>query len=137
MTDVSVSSPAASAVATTGGARMLVVDDNRDAADTLCMYLRAKGHDVRVAYDGVEGMGAAIAFKPQVVLLDIGLPKMYGYEVAREIREKFGASVLIIAVTGYGQEEDRRLSKEAGFDHHFTKPVDLLELDRLFTRLGL
>ena len=116
---------------------MLIVDDNRDAADTLSMYLRAKGHDVRVAYDGVEGLGAAMAFKPQVVLLDIGLPKIYGYEVAREIREKFGAAVLIIAVTGYGQEEDRRRSREAGFDYHFTKPVDLNELDRLFSRLGV
>jgi DNA-binding response OmpR family regulator len=112
--------------------RVLIVDDNRDAADTLGMFLRVKGHDVRIAYDGVEGVGAALAFKPQIVLHDIGLPKLFGYDVARELREKFGHSVLIVAITGYGQEEDRRRSKEAGFDYHFTKPVDLLELERLF-----
>lgn len=128
MTDISVPSPPTAQQAL----RVLIVDDNRDAADTLCMFMRTKGHEVRVAYDGVEGVGAALAFKPQVVLLDIGLPKLFGYEVARELREKFGQAVLIVAITGYGQEEDRRRSKEAGFDYHFTKPVDLFELDRLF-----
>lgn len=131
MTNVSTAPSSAAAVAH-DTFRILVVDDNRDAADTLGMFLRAKGHDVRIAYDGVEGVGAALAFKPQVVLLDIGLPKLFGYDVARELREKFGQSVLIVAITGYGQEEDRRRSKEAGIDYHFTKPIDLLELERLF-----
>jgi PAS domain S-box-containing protein len=104
--------------------RILVVDDNGDAADSLCMLLKSRGHDVRVAYDGLEAVGAALTFDPEVVLLDIGLPKLSGYEAARRIRESRGEDVLLIAVTGWGQEEDRRRSRDAGFDHHLTKPVD-------------
>ena len=111
--------------------RILVVDDNRDAADSLCMLLKARGHEVRVAYDGLEAVGAAVAFRPEVVLLDIGLPKLSGYEAARRIREAGGAGTLLIAVTGWGQEEDRRRAREAGFDHHLTKPVDPLAISRL------
>jgi CheY-like chemotaxis protein len=117
-----------------GSTRVLVVDDNRDSADTMAALLRAKGHEVRVAYDGVEGAGAATAFKPDVLLLDIGLPKLNGLDLAREIRGKLGHDVLLIAITGMGQDEDRRRSMEAGFDHHFTKPVDLAELDRLLAQ---
>ena len=120
---------------TAGSARVLIVDDNQDAVDTMAMLLRAKGHEVRVAYDGAEGAGAAMAFKPDLVLLDIGLPKLDGHDVARQIRQRYGKSVLMIAITGLGQEEDRRRSKEAGFDHHFTKPVDLTALDRLIAGL--
>jgi PAS domain S-box-containing protein len=111
--------------------RILVVDDNRDAAESLSMLLHARGHDVRVAYDGLEAVGAAIAFQPDVVLLDIGLPKLYGYDAARRIRDARGNDVLLIAVTGWGQEEDRRRAKEAGFDHHLTKPVDPEAISRL------
>ena len=114
-----------------GSVRILVVDDNRDAADTMAMLLGAKGHEVRVAYDGVEGIEAAAAFTPDIVLLDIGLPKLDGHGVARALRERFGSSLLLIAVTGLGQEEDRRRSKSAGFDHHFTKPLDPAALDLL------
>ena len=104
--------------------RILVVDDNRDAADSLVMLLSAKGHDVRVAYDGLEAVGSAVAFDPDVVLMDIGLPKLYGYEAAQRIRKARGDGVLLIAITGWGQEEDRRRAREAGFDYHLTKPVD-------------
>jgi PAS domain S-box-containing protein len=111
--------------------RILVVDDNRDAADSLCMLLKSRGHEVRVAYDGLEAVGAAVAFGPEVALLDIGLPKLSGYEAARRIREAGGAETLLIAVTGWGQEEDRRRAREAGFDHHLTKPVDPMAISRL------
>ncbi len=111
--------------------RILVVDDNRDAADSLCMLLKARGHEVRVAYDGLEAVGAAVAFRPDVVLLDIGLPKLSGNEAARRIREARGDEVLLIAVTGWGQEEDRRRALESGFDHHLTKPVDPAEITRI------
>jgi DNA-binding response OmpR family regulator len=111
--------------------RILVVDDNRDAAESLSMLLHARGHDVQVAYDGLEAVGAAIAFNPDVVLLDLGLPKLHGYEAARRIRDAKGDQVLLIAVTGWGQDEDRRRSLAAGFDHHLTKPVDPEAISRL------
>jgi|SRR5690349_7767395 CheY-like chemotaxis protein len=111
--------------------RVLVVDDNADAAESLGMLLEVRGNEVRIAYDGLEALEAAGAFRPEIVLLDIGMPKMSGYEVARRLRAARGDSVMIVAITGWGQEEDRRRAREAGFDHHFTKPVDyeaLLEL---------
>jgi DNA-binding response OmpR family regulator len=104
--------------------RVLVVDDNADAAESLAMLLEANGDAVRVAYDGEEALEAEGDFRPEVVLLDIGMPKLSGYEVARRIRDARGGKVLIVAITGWGQEEDRRRAREAGFDHHFTKPVD-------------
>jgi PAS domain S-box-containing protein len=113
------------------GRRVLVVDDNRDAADSLSMLLEARGHEVRVAYDGLEAVGAAVAFQPDVVLLDIGLPKLYGYDAARRIRDARGAEVLLVAITGWGQDEDRRRAKDAGFDYHLTKPVDPEAINRL------
>jgi CheY-like chemotaxis protein len=103
--------------------RILVVDDNRDAADSLALLLRSNGSEVRIAYDGLEALGAALAFQPHVVLLDIGMPKLDGYGAARRIRESRRNEVLIIAITGWGAEEDRRRAFEAGFDHHLTKPV--------------
>lgn len=111
--------------------RVLVVDDNADAAESLGMLLEVRGNAVRIAYDGLEALEAADAFDPDIVLLDIGMPKMSGYEVARRLRAERGDSVLIVAITGWGQEDDRRRAREAGFDHHFTKPVDyeaLIEL---------
>lgn len=114
-----------------GVRRILVVDDNVDAADSLGMLLQVRGDDVRIAYDGVEALEAERAFHPDVVLLDIGMPKISGYEVAKRIRESRGRGVLIVAITGWGQEEDRLRAREAGFNHHFTKPVNfevLLEL---------
>ena len=108
--------------------RVLVVDDNADAADSLAMLLTAQGDAVRIAYDGEEAVDAEAEFQPQVVLLDIGLPGLSGYDVARRIRARRGDGVLIVAITGWGQDEDRRRSREAGFDHHFTKPVDIGQL---------
>jgi two-component system CheB/CheR fusion protein len=111
--------------------KVLVVDDNRDAADSLSMLLTSRGHQVRVAYDGLEAVGAAVAFHPDVVLMDIGLPKLSGYDAARRIREARGSEVQLIAITGWGQDEDRRKSREAGCDHHLTKPVDPEAIARL------
>lgn len=112
-------------------ARVLVVDDNEDAADSLATLLGVMGYEVRTAYDGPEAITAADEFKPEVALLDIGLPRLSGYDIARHVRESRGRDVLLVAITGWGQEEDRRKAREAGFDHHFTKPADfgvLLEL---------
>ncbi len=106
--------------------RVLVVDDNADATRTLGLLLKLSGHEVRVAGDGPEALQAAPEFRPEIVLLDIGLPGMNGYEVARRLRdmpELKGA--VLVAQTGWGQEEDRRRSSEAGIDHHLVKPVDL------------
>lgn len=112
--------------------RLLVVDDNVDAAMSLSILLRRMGHDVCTAYDGLEAVQAAAAFRSDVVLLDIGLPKMNGYEAAREIRRQPGGDcVTLIALTGWGQEEDKRRAVEAGFDHHITKPVDVRALGQL------
>jgi PAS domain S-box-containing protein len=107
-------------------ARVLVADDNRDAASSLATLLSLDGHDVRVANDGEQALVEAEAFRPDVALLDIGMPGKNGYEVAREIRAKpWGRAMLLVAVTGWGQSEDKRRAKDAGFDHHFTKPLDL------------
>ncbi len=114
--------------------RVLIVDDNIDAAESLSMLLGTLGHETRLAYDGEQALAAVQAFNPQVVLLDIGLPRVNGYEVARRIRrESPGESPHLIALTGWGQEEDRRLAKEAGFDHHVTKPVELSVLSGLLS----
>ena len=100
------------------------------------MLLRMTGHQVHTAHDGLEAVGAAAAFRPDVVLLDIGLPKLNGYEAGRRIREQpWGKSVVLIAVTGWGQEDDRRRSHEAGFDHHMVKPVDFTALVGLLADL--
>lgn len=112
--------------------RVLVVDDNRDSADSLSMLLKIMGHDVRTAYDGPEAVESVAQYRPDVVLLDIGLPSMSGYDVARVLEAAPDRSrMVLIAVTGYGQDEDRRRSREAGFDHHLVKPVNAAALDKL------
>ncbi|HXM38013.1 MAG TPA: ATP-binding protein [Gemmatimonadales bacterium] len=114
--------------------RVLVVDDNQDSADSLGMLLRMFGHEVRTAHDGVEGVTAAAAFQPDIAILDIGLPKLNGYEVAKQIRaQPWGKRVALVALTGWGQEEHRRRSREAGFDHHLTKPVEMDVLQEILT----
>jgi signal transduction histidine kinase/ActR/RegA family two-component response regulator len=113
------------------GCRILVVDDNRDAVESLAMLLRLLGHQVETALDGLEAVEVASAFGPDVVLLDIGLPKLNGYEAGRRIRDERGEGIVLVALTGWGQEQDRRQSKEAGFDHHMTKPVDFDALKTL------
>jgi CheY-like chemotaxis protein len=121
--------PAAGAGA---GRRILVVDDNADAAESLGMMLELMGGVVRTAHDGQAAVEAARDFRPDVVFLDIGLPKLSGYEACRRIRaEPWAAGTLIVALTGWGQEADRRRSREAGFDHHSVKPVDPADLSRL------
>jgi signal transduction histidine kinase/ActR/RegA family two-component response regulator len=105
--------------------RVLVVDDNQDFATSLAMILRDLGNDVRVAHDGVEGLHAAEAFQPAVAFLDIGLPRMNGYDLARRLREHRGGSQLVlVAVTGWGQQNDKLRASQAGFDHHLVKPLD-------------
>jgi CheY-like chemotaxis protein len=109
--------------------RVLVVDDNVDAADSMSLVLRLTGHTTRTAHDGPTALELARSFSPEVVLLDIGLPGLNGYEVARRLRDDpTTAGALVIAVSGYGLDSDRERSREAGFDHHLTKPVDYEEL---------
>jgi len=104
---------------------VLVADDNEDAVETAAMVLSLNGNDVQLASDGLEAVQAADRYRPDVVLLDIGMPKLNGFEACRRIRsEPWGKDMLLVAVTGWGQEEDRRRTAEAGFDAHFTKPVD-------------
>ena len=110
--------------------KVLVVDDNVDSAEMLAVLLRMKGNDVRVAFDGPTAVTAAVEYRPTVSLIDIGLPGMSGYDVARELRKRYGDSMGLIAVTGYGQDEDRRLAREAGFDEHLTKPVQFEVLEK-------
>ena len=105
--------------------KVFVVDDNHDAADTLGMFLQLEGYDVRVAYDGDEAILQAHDFKPEVALLDIGLPGKDGYEVARSMRTDQEDDVMLIAVTGYASPDDVARAKEAGFDAHFSKPPNL------------
>jgi CheY-like chemotaxis protein len=113
----------------------LVVDDNRDSAESLAMLLRLFGNDVRTVQDGRLALEVAAAYRPDVVLLDIGLPGLDGLEVCRRLRARTGeVQPLIVAMTGYGQEEDRRRSEEAGFDAHMVKPVDLETLQELLSR---
>jgi len=103
-----------------------VVDDNRDQAESLGMLLEIFGHQVRIAYDGIQALEVAESFKPQVVLLDIGLPGMSGYDVARRMRENPALkNTVLVAQTGWGEEADRRRSSEAGIDRHLVKPVDI------------
>ncbi|HSF38883.1 MAG TPA: ATP-binding protein, partial [Thermoanaerobaculia bacterium] len=117
--------------------RILVVDDNRDSADSLALLLTLQGSEVRTAYDGLEAVEAAAVFQPDVVLSDIGMPRLNGYETAQRIREQsHGRRVVLIAMTGWGQEEDRRRSTQAGFDYHLVKPVDLAALERLLDSLN-
>jgi CheY-like chemotaxis protein len=109
--------------------RILVVDDNVDAADSLTVLLRLMGNDVRTAHDGPAALAAAQTYRPDVVLLDLGLPGMSGYEVCRRLREgHFATGPLVVALTGYGKDEDRRRTREAGFDRHLVKPVNPDEL---------
>jgi signal transduction histidine kinase/DNA-binding response OmpR family regulator len=115
-----------------GGRRILIVDDNRDSAASLAMLLEAAGNKTREAYDGMEALEAAAEFHPDVVLLDIGLPKLNGFEVCRRMRaEPWGRDMTILAVSGWGQDDDRRKSREAGFDNHMVKPVDYITLLKL------
>lgn len=116
--------------------RVLVVDDNVDSAEMLAVLLRMKGNDVHVAHDGPTAVNVAVEYKPNISLIDIGLPGMSGYDVARELRKHYGDGMTLIALTGYGQDEDRRKSREAGFDEHLTKPVQFDVLEKHMAQLN-
>jgi PAS domain S-box-containing protein len=126
-------STAAAAIAPSG-CRVLVAEDDGDAAEMMEVMLQYKGHDVRIAGDGVQALDLAQSFQPQIAFLDIGMPRMDGYEAARRIRAALGPGVMLVALTGWGQDEDKRRSLEAGFDHHLTKPPDPDVLDQLIAQ---
>jgi CheY-like chemotaxis protein len=124
------------AAAASSGHRLLVVDDNKDAALSLATLLQLQGHEVRVAHDGSSALAAASSFLPKMVFLDLGMPDMDGYEVARRMRQQPGMeAVVLAALTGWGQEEDRRRTLAAGFDHHLVKPPEPMVLERLLDGL--
>jgi CheY-like chemotaxis protein len=118
--------------------RVLVIDDNGDAAHALRMLLENDGHDVKVAHDGAEGLALAREYRPEYLLLDIGLPRISGYEIAASVREDpLLKNTTIVAITGYGQVHDRARTAAVGFDHHLTKPVEFSALQALFRAKAL
>ncbi len=116
--------------------RILVADDNTDAASSLATFLTLIAYEVRTANDGLQAVEVATQFQPDFVLLDIGMPKLNGYDACRRIREQSGkAKPFLIALTGWGQNEDRRRSLESGFDHHLVKPMDPVALEQMLAGL--
>ncbi len=116
--------------------RILIADDNKDSAESMGTLLRLMGNEVRMVHDGVQAVEEAATFRPDVILLDIGMPRLDGYAAARRIREeRWGRAMVLVALTGWGQEEDKRRATEAGFDKHFTKPVDPTDLEQLVAGL--
>jgi CheY-like chemotaxis protein len=135
--DTSRATPREMSNGASGTRRILVTDDNRDAATTMVMLLRLKGHEVEAAFDGREALERAEAWRPDVMLLDIGMPEMNGFDVCKLIRKtSWGSGIQIVALTGWGQEQDRMSTREAGFDGHLVKPVDLNALDDVLGRRG-
>jgi CheY-like chemotaxis protein len=123
--------------ATPRGRRILIVDDNADSADSLAMLLQLGGHEAHTAYDGPQGLEAAARLQPEVMLLDLGLPGLDGCELCRRIRQQpWGQAALLIAVTGWGQAADRQRSRDAGFDAHLVKPVELAALEQVIGGLA-
>jgi CheY-like chemotaxis protein len=120
-----------SAPAAAVGRRVLVVEDNEDSATMLAMLVQALGGEARTAGDGESAVRAVADFRPEVVLLDIGLPGIDGYETCRQIRQQLGTAVKIVAITGWGQEQDKQRAREAGFDTHLTKPADPSALEAI------
>lgn len=119
------------------GRRILVVDDNRDAAITTALMLKLFGHTTKLAHDGYAAAEVAATFQPELVLMDIGMPKLNGYDACRLIRQQPWASdAVFVACTGWGQDEDRRKAEAAGFDHHLVKPIELAELQRILATLA-
>jgi PAS domain S-box-containing protein len=115
--------------------KILVVDDNKDITVSLKRILTLTGHEVEAAYDGKDALARAVNYNPELVLLDIGLPDMTGYEVAHNLRKTYGKAVKLVALTGYGQNKDKLLSKEAGFDYHLTKPVSINEINKIIEKM--
>ncbi|MBI3861367.1 MAG: hybrid sensor histidine kinase/response regulator [Planctomycetia bacterium] len=117
--------------------RVLVVDDNVDAAESIALLLEAAGHHVRMSYDGPTALAAALDFRPQVVLLDLGLPGLDGFEVAKRLRQQPALSgIALVAVTGYGQVSDRQRSLDAGFDHHLVKPANFQKVQHILATVS-
>lgn len=118
--------------------RIVVADDNMDAAEALAIYLGLEGHDVKMAHNGLEAVRAVQEFQADFAFLDLGMPEMDGLEAARQIRAQAGGrEVILVALTGWGQEEDKRRTREAGFDHHFVKPADPAALVQLLKSSAL
>jgi len=116
--------------------RILIADDNADSAESMGMLLRLMGNDVRIAADGLEAVEQAATFQPDIVLMDIGMPRLDGYEAARRIRKQaWSRDTLLVAVTGWGPSDDSEEATAAGFDRHFTKPLDPAELRRLVSSI--
>ena len=116
--------------------RVLVVDDNLDAAESLAILMRLAGHEVRMAFDGIEAVKTAETFQPHIVFLDLGLPKLSGSEAARQIRQHpWSQGMILVALTGWGHDKDRRKSREVGFDDHLVKPANLEDLTKIINRL--
>ena len=116
---------------------ILIVEDNTDTAESLEAFLALSGHSVRVAHSGAAAIEMALCEKPEVVLLDIGMPSMDGYEVVRRLRTEMGTdSATLVAITGFAQARDRKRALEAGFDHHLAKPLDLRKLDDILVQTG-
>jgi CheY-like chemotaxis protein len=117
-------------------ARILVVDDNQDAAASLALLLNIAGNETHTAHDGLQAIEAAARFRPDMIILDIGLPKMNGYEACRRIREQpWGKNIVLVALTGWSLDEDSPQSKDAGFDHHLVKPVEFDALKGLLPQV--
>jgi CheY-like chemotaxis protein len=116
-----------------GALRVLVVEDNANGRATLCALLQLLGHKVEAAADGLQGVEKALAARPEVALIDIGLPRLNGYEVAQRLRAAFGRKIFLIAYTAYDQPEDHRRASTAGFDAYLVKPVALDDLDHALT----
>jgi CheY-like chemotaxis protein len=118
--------------------RVLIADDNRDAADSLAMLLRMDGHDVSVVHDGRQAVAKIDSFRPEIAVLDIGMPELDGYEVAQQVRRgPLGTSITLIAVTGWGQASDKARAAAAGFNHHLTKPIEPEALTRMLRNLSV
>ena len=113
--------------------RILIVEDNQDGADVLSMLLELQGHDTRVAYNGPDGIKLAREYRPDVILCDIQLPCFDGCEFARRIRDEFGDSIIMAAMTGWGSDGDRERTREAGFNYHFVKPIKTEQLELVFS----
>ena len=121
--------PAQSAAHDEPKRRILIADDNVDAAQSLAMLLELNGHEIRTAHDGLEALHVAESFRPEIAFLDIGMPGLTGYELAQRIRaQAWGARVALVAITGWGHDEDKRRAAAAGFDHHLTKPVSVQQV---------
>jgi CheY-like chemotaxis protein len=132
--DVKKSVPTAVLANATHKRRVLVVDDNRAAAEMMTLVVRMLGNEVRTASDGQEALELAAAFLPDVILMDLGMPRMNGFEAALKIRQQgWGKTMKLVALTGWGQETDKQRTKEAGFDHHLVKPAEPAELQRILS----